>query len=166
MRTAKVTDKALVTTLREIGTLDQVTPEAVIEAARSPSNPLHGMFDWDVKTAAHAHWMETARGLIRRARNVRYIKGRIRHTTPIPRYVMAPMKTNPREAQYFSIDKIKASPTLTTATLIKEMTAALGLLRRVEGIASYLGHNGLEFTKLRRAAEALKRKLEGKKKTA
>jgi hypothetical protein len=31
------------------------TVEAIIEAARSPHNPLHGFFEWDDEKAAHAY---------------------------------------------------------------------------------------------------------------
>ena len=42
-----------------------ITPEMVIEAARDKRHPLHSEFDWDVKSAAHKHWQNTARHIIR-----------------------------------------------------------------------------------------------------
>lgn len=43
----------------------KVTPAAVVEAAESPSSPLHGAFDWDDATAAHEHRLLQARAMIR-----------------------------------------------------------------------------------------------------
>ena len=41
-----------------------VTPEAVVEAARPESNPLHDHFEWDDALAAEAHREDQARRLI------------------------------------------------------------------------------------------------------
>lgn len=43
----------------------RLEPEAVIETARNAKSPLHKHFDWDDKTAAHAHRLTQARALIR-----------------------------------------------------------------------------------------------------
>lgn len=38
--------------------------EAVVDAARSPTSPLHDRFEWDDSVAAHAHRLTQARRLI------------------------------------------------------------------------------------------------------
>lgn len=43
----------------------EVTPRALWEAARDPSHPLHGDFEWDDAKAADAHRDEQARQLLR-----------------------------------------------------------------------------------------------------
>lgn len=40
-------------------------PEAVVQRASDPSNPLHASFCWDDSVAAHRHRLEQARALIR-----------------------------------------------------------------------------------------------------
>jgi len=42
-----------------------LTPEAVIEAAKDGKNPLHGAFEWDDSKAAHQHRLQTAGLLIK-----------------------------------------------------------------------------------------------------
>ncbi len=44
--------------------------EDVVEDARSPASPLHPCFTWDVAEAAHQHWLDQARSLIRSVRAV------------------------------------------------------------------------------------------------
>jgi hypothetical protein len=43
----------------------RLTPEAVVEAARSPRHPLHKHFEWDDQAAAAAFRLDQARGIIR-----------------------------------------------------------------------------------------------------
>jgi hypothetical protein len=43
----------------------RLTPEAVVNAARSTKSPLHWHFEWDDKLAAQAHRLDQARTLIR-----------------------------------------------------------------------------------------------------
>lgn len=47
-----------------------LTTEAVVEAARDPSSPLHGYFTWNIQDAAHKQWLAEARKLIQ---SVRYV---------------------------------------------------------------------------------------------
>lgn len=43
----------------------RIEPEAVVEAARDPANPIHKHLEWDNDKAAAAHRIEQARGIIR-----------------------------------------------------------------------------------------------------
>jgi len=43
----------------------ELTPEDVVEAARSANSPLHEYFEWSDSAAAHQHRLDQARGLIR-----------------------------------------------------------------------------------------------------
>ena len=45
-----------------------LTPEIVLDDARDESSPLHDHFDWDDASAAEAHRLDQARGLIRRVK--------------------------------------------------------------------------------------------------
>lgn len=44
------------------GTLDV---DVAIQRAKSPSNPLHKHYEWDVEKAAYANWVDTTRRLVR-----------------------------------------------------------------------------------------------------
>lgn len=43
----------------------ELPTERVVEEARNKDNPLHNVFTWDVKSAAHNWWNQEARQLIR-----------------------------------------------------------------------------------------------------
>lgn len=47
-----------------------LTTEAVVEAAKDPTSPLHGYFTWNVQEAAEKYWAVEARRLIS---SVRYV---------------------------------------------------------------------------------------------
>ena len=47
------------------------TAEAVVDAAKSKGNPLHGEFEWDDPTAAHEYRMTQARSLLRSIQVIR-----------------------------------------------------------------------------------------------
>lgn len=53
------------TTLRDAG---ELTPRDVLERARDTSSALHGHFEWDNSTAAHAYRLEQAKSLIVQAK--------------------------------------------------------------------------------------------------
>lgn len=63
-----------------------VTPEAVLEQARSEDAPLHPAFEWDDAVAAEAHRQDQARSLLRRL-TVSYRRTDGSLTTPT-RYVV------------------------------------------------------------------------------
>lgn len=52
-----------------------LTPEAVVEAARSEDSPLHGRFEWNDSVAAERYRKDQARDLIRSVK-VEFVDGR------------------------------------------------------------------------------------------
>jgi hypothetical protein len=64
---AKPDAKVVGTTLEELRQQfkGEITPEDVVEAARSLNNPLHPYFQWDDSKAAQEHRLAQARSLIR-----------------------------------------------------------------------------------------------------
>jgi hypothetical protein len=131
--------KALVTAISAMAPLDEVAPDEVIEAAKDPASPLHAHFEWNIGTAAYQHWVETARGLIRRAREVVYLK-----REPMPATTVVPVfVSNPRvpESSYISVTKVRGDFDLSRDVLAAELTRCLGNLRRAEGLAKTLGFN-------------------------
>lgn len=51
--------------------LELVEPDAIWQAARKRSNPMHPCFDWALEAAAQAHWREQARALVGRLHLIR-----------------------------------------------------------------------------------------------
>lgn len=39
----------------------ELLPKDVVADAKSPKSPLHRLFDWDIRSAATKHWLQTAR---------------------------------------------------------------------------------------------------------
>jgi hypothetical protein len=61
-----------------------LTPEAVLEDARSPRSPLHQFFEWDDSKAAEQHRLATARTLTRAvAYRVKVLEGDAAKYTPM-----------------------------------------------------------------------------------
>lgn len=63
----KGTNPAIVRELRKLADQNDglLTPETVVEAARSPKSPLHQQFTWDDNKAAHEYRLWQARTLLR-----------------------------------------------------------------------------------------------------
>jgi hypothetical protein len=51
----------------------QLTPEAVLSAAKNKTSPLHGCFEWNDKIAGNEHRLDQARHLIRGVKIIRVI---------------------------------------------------------------------------------------------
>lgn len=45
-----------------------ITPEILVADAKRKDSPLHSLFEWDAKKAAEAHWLATARDILRRVK--------------------------------------------------------------------------------------------------
>jgi hypothetical protein len=58
--------------------------DAVVEAARDESSPLHAYFNWNIEEAAYQHWLNQARTLVR---TIEVIMPDDPEETLIPRYV-------------------------------------------------------------------------------
>lgn len=71
MARKKAVQQAITEALEAIRKRDKdglLKPEAVVRAARNKESPLHRLFEWDDKKAAHAWRLEQARELIRSVR--------------------------------------------------------------------------------------------------
>lgn len=52
--------------LERLGGAALITPEAVVDAARDQTSPLHDQFEWDDSVAGEAYRLQQARALIKR----------------------------------------------------------------------------------------------------
>ena len=118
--------------LRELEAEDRLTPERVLEDARSETSPLHDLFDWDVEKAARRHWLDRSREIIGAFRVSVEVKKTI-HV--IPRYVEDPDKL-PGAQGYVSMDAVKQDDMLARRVLIAECNRVIGAVTRARGIAA------------------------------
>lgn len=113
----------------------QITPEVVVTDAKDKKSPLHDLFDWDVRSAAMKHWLDTARTIIRSVRLVSSIV----ETTVIkaPHYVRDPSIPG-NEQGYISIARLQKDPEAAKASLLLEFGRAEGALTRARQLAEVL----------------------------
>ena len=105
--------------------------DAVVRDAEDEDSPLHEVFEWDDKVAAHAYRVEQARSLIRTITiDVTYE----RHVLVVPAYVRDP-KADPKEQGYVSTAVIRTDKEQARRVMKHEMDRARGILARAHGVA-------------------------------
>lgn len=120
-----------------------LTPEHVVEDARSVKSPLHEMFPWSDKEAAHKHRLDIAREIIRHVRVEICTETR---TFSVPRYVRDPRMASDEQG-YAAVAEIKDDRDVARDALLYEFKRAVALLERACDIADGLGL-GEEVTEL------------------
>lgn len=109
-----------------------LTPEAVVEDAKSKASPLHGQFQWNVKQAAYQHWLDQARSLIRSVRVV-LTEDWIR----APAYVRDPHAE--RDVQgYVTTLSLRSDEDAARAVVVAEFSRAAAAIRRAREVAKAL----------------------------
>lgn len=123
----------------------RITPDAVIEDARSKKSPLHDQFEWDDSKAAHQYRLEQAREIIRSVKMEIVTSERIVSTV---RYIRDPSATG-KEQGYVEVSKIRDERSIASDALRSECGRLSAMVERVEGLASALGlHKEFEQFKL------------------
>lgn len=110
-------------------------PKQVVADAKNPASPLHDEFEWDQGTAAEAHWMETARRLIR------FVKLEViidRQTIVAPFYVCDPLRA-PKSRRYLELSRAARQREIAQQVLIAELDRIAAAIRRAQEIAAVLG---------------------------
>lgn len=133
-----------------------LTPEAVVEDAKSKSSPLHDKFTWDIKKAAYAHWLDQARALIR---TVRYEHRTETRVISAVAYVRNP-ESEPGEQGYVHTKKLRSDVDLSREAVAYEFARALAALNRAREIAVVLEIDG-DIDKLIDGVNALRGPLLG-----
>lgn len=129
----------------------QITPELVVQSARSPSSPLHGEFTWDVQEAAAKHWLNEARVLIQSVRleiKTENIK------LKVPAY-LRDTEVEPYEQGYVSLSTAKSDEDRRRDVLIHEFMRLRGYVERVRGIAAAFGQQAVVDDILRQVNSVL-----------
>jgi len=126
----KLNDYAAV--LRELETSGELTPEGVVEHARSEDSPIHHLFEWDDDRAAHQYRIEQARELIRSVRVTVTVNER---PITVPNYVRDPSKAG-GEQGYKAVSTI-SDDDQKRDTLMAEFRRAASALDRARNLATY-----------------------------
>lgn len=117
-----------------------ITPAMVVEDAKDPSSPLHDQFNWDVQAAAHAHWLTTARKLIRGVR-VEIVTRELRLATapasPIE-FVESPSKESGDQG-YVRAAELRDNRQFAVVVMNREIDRIESALDRAKNVAGELG---------------------------
>lgn len=129
--------------LAKLEAAGELTPDKVIEQAKSSDSPLHEQFTWDLKAAAMMTWRSQARALIS-GFQISVVVHRKEYT--IQEFVEAPAKPG-REQGYIAFTRLKNKKELareffdrelgiaeTFVTKAADYARALGLEKRVERV--------------------------------
>lgn len=112
----------------------KIRPDDVVEDARDPSSPLHERFQWDVEKAARAHWLDTARELIRAVRVTITTDTTVVSSVA---YVRDP-SVDADEQGYVSIATLRSDEDLAREAIVYEFARAQGALTRAREVAAAL----------------------------
>lgn len=112
-----------------------LTPEAVVEDAKSKESPLHDLFQWDVKKAAYQHWLDTARSLIRSVRVEVHVESRKVSTVA---YVRDP-KAPPERQGYVRTATLRSDTDLAREALEQEFQRITAAMHRARELSVYFG---------------------------
>jgi len=113
-----------------------ITPDRVVEDARSKSSPLHNLFEWDKTKAAAAHWIAHAREIIQAVIVVRTNTATI---VKAPYYVR---DTSAVGQGYRSVMALREDPSQARQSLVYTLEVAAGHIRRAMDLAEPLGLSG------------------------
>lgn len=122
--------------VKSLGDADgHIEPVNVVEAARDPSSPIHDEFEWDIRKAAQAHQIETARSLIKVVRLETVIETR---TVIAPYYVTDP--TRPAKSRRFvELTRLNADREIAERVVLDELDRIAAAIRRAQAVAAVLG---------------------------
>jgi NTP pyrophosphatase (non-canonical NTP hydrolase) len=112
-----------------------IDPNLVVEAAKDPTSPIHDEFVWDTDAAAAAHWVETARQLIR------FVKLEVtiqRQTVIAPFYVSDPLRA-PKSRRYLELSRAARDIAIAQQVMQAELERIAAAIRRAQQIAAVLG---------------------------
>jgi len=133
-----------------------ITPEIVVQDAMEEDSPLHDRFPWDVKVAAHAHWIDCARRIIR---EVQYEVQSERILIEAPAYVRNP-RAAADEQSYIAVTAARSDKDLAREVLIQEFSRVASCLRRARALAALFDLEAQVDSLLGRVSE-MRREIDG-----
>jgi hypothetical protein len=111
----------------------ELVPSRVVEDAKDKASPLHDLFEWNVKKAAHSHWIQRAREVIGAVTVL---------VTSTSTVIKAPMYVRDTEANgegYRSVQALRQDPVSARQSLIYTLEVAAGHIRRARDLSHSLG---------------------------
>lgn len=151
MRDMSSTNDVVTALSRLYETAGYLTASAVVEAARDPSSPLHGEFEWDDSEAAVRYRLYQARTLIRRVRLL-YVGGQSQtvHHVPIK-------CAEGNEGKYLVVSDLVKDEDAQARALDAASRYLDGAIRRLQELRRDLGQGNVQrFDAAIRAVEAAK----------
>src|SRR5688572_23670971 len=130
----KVTE-AVIERIKSLQTAEgTITPEVVVEDAKNPDSPLHGLFDWNLETAAHKFWLDQARTLIK---SVQVKITNETFTVKVPMFLRDPNQPS-KEQGYVSVLTLQKNPAQARDTMRAEFARVESALERARSVAGAL----------------------------
>lgn len=115
----------------------RLTPDMVVQDAKRKDSPLHACFEWDVKKAAAAYWLDQARELITSVRVV----VRTEHTNVSSVFYVRDPSAG-KEQGYVSVTKLRTDKDMAREALVSEFSRVADMLRRAREVAAVLECQG------------------------
>jgi hypothetical protein len=126
--------------------------EDVLAEARTETHPLHGEFNWDDSSAAHAHRLDQARSLIRSVR----VEIRVETRTIESVYYVRDPRQRTRDEGYIALPRLRSDAELAAEALRAEIGRASAVLARARDLACALdGNFEAQLSEMTRALEEL-----------
>lgn len=115
----------------------RLTPDMVVQDAKRKDSPLHACFEWDVKKAAAAYWLDQARELITSVRVV----VRTEHTNVSSVFYVRDPSAG-KEQGYVSVTTLRTDKEMAREALVSEFSRVADMLRRAREVAAALECQG------------------------
>ena len=113
----------------------RMSPDLIIADAKKKRSPIHGLFEWDLKKAAHQHWLDTARTIITSVTVVC-----TEHTVTIPTNAYIEDPDKPIGSQgYVSTVTLRNDKEKARRALWRELERAESYLHRAHRVAAAVG---------------------------
>jgi hypothetical protein len=116
----------------------RLVPEELVEEARDSEHPLHDYFNWDDKSAAHAHRVDQARQLICRIKVTVTEEFDLVPGGKVPMYVRDP-EADADEQGSIALPVVLSNEEKSRRVLDYELTRLRGWLERVQAMAIAFG---------------------------
>lgn len=133
----------------------ELTPELVVQDAKSENSPLHHLFEWDVEKASQAHWHATARALIRSVRVTVVHEERV---LAAPYFVRNPGLPHDEQG-YVSVARLRTDADLARDAVSAECARAISAFKRAQAVAAALNVDN-ELDELVLATQAFRSRLQ------
>lgn len=116
----------------------RLTPDDVVADAKRKDSPLHAHFEWDVKKAAAAYWLDQARELIT---SVRVVVRTETQNVSVVGYVRDPRCASSQQG-YMAVAMVRSNIDLARDVLLDEFGRVASMLRRAREVSVVLGIEG------------------------